>query len=350
MSRMRSHLAIILCITLAIVAYMLLANCMEIEEGYDAKFSNRAHTDPPNSPYHNNLMKKIVGGAKKLNIHVKYSGDLNLTKVDKNKIEEIIHEDLNMLLKPLRDKGYDIVQKDKINVKEKSFFGGKPDLTIEFVSNSSKASNWVPGKITMYEANSYESKTLSGDNLLPGTEKHSRSTLRHELLHALGLNDTDKDRAGASTGGSPNTAGKHLESLASCYHNAYHDFSILATPTKDDISGVIHYYNSLKHGSPSNDCKASMVTAITDTWNSVNVNKRYSNEGRTVEHFLVGLEYSNESDAILDALLNAGANIKAKDNSGKTALYYAEDANKNETFGAENKFPDSFLKRLGKQP
>lgn len=239
--------------TTPMVLCLLIASCMSVEEsGYDAKGSNVSQQNGfTNSPSQKNLMTKLDGGRdNKWVIHVKYHPSRSFSPEDKAKIEATIEEDINIWLQSLRDKNIDVVK--TIEVTSGRVF--TPDLTIEFNprSRQPKESTTTFEKAalrgTRITINMETQTNLSDDSLIPGTSDYSRNTLRHELGHALGLNDTYDVRTRKATG-------LHPPSLMSSFYNQFNDSSRLAHLTKDDIDSLLIYYKIIHEGLyPSDAC------------------------------------------------------------------------------------------------
>lgn len=236
----------------------------------------------------------------------------------------------------------------------------------------------------------------------------------HESGHAIGLDDTYPKGRKNSTGGSSKTSGKHAESVMggllplnsdkhleltrddiagvenlylyyhvpeyrdrkACYDDEfiwdkgskgciprypviyavkYGTEGILRRLLHDDSNVDVNQKDPLGNTALHEALKRmddGMVDVLLDTslrGQDIDA-KLTNNEGQTVLHLLVANEYSPESENILGHLLNAGVDLNAEDNQGKTAYNYAQEYNaeleQNTLGGGEQKFPADFLDKI----
>lgn len=402
---------------------LFLASCFpDPEQNSDVEYTliHQRHGNDYKIP----LIKKVHNN--KLRILIDFKGKLS----DKQKtlLEESVKEAIDSWLEPLRlfvskynpNKGH-IISKDDIVIKRKGWnplkFGiFPPALLITFRDKRGRSEylfkrgrGWpFPGYVNM-KLSDY----ATGDNYVAG---YSYSTLKHEIGHAMGLDDTYEEevRGYPNKGAYKDTAGSQPLSVMSCHYKGASAYR--AQLGKDDIAGIeaLYKYHFLKeydkcHPSyqyendpPGCIPKQPLIFAVRDIYGdihrllmddpSVDVNEKgpcgntalheaidlvnnaeklyavdilldknlrgkdlditlTNNEGQTVLHLLVANEYSADySGKILDLLLDAGANVNAKDNQGKTAYNYATEYNdrleQNLLGAGEQKFPNNFINKL----
>ena len=295
---------------------------MPVEEGHDTKGSNFAQTGFSGDNKQDNLMKKLDGGRdSKWVVQVKYPDNLNFTPDERKQIEQTVKEDIDLWLQPLRDQGYDVVK--EVKVTSRRLFTGS-DLIVQFASSThqQKASTTAFKKAgilrrvrTMITMRSDRSG-LVGDSLIPGTTNFSRNTLRHEIGHAFGLDDTYDVRARKAVG-------LHPPSIMSSFYNLFNDKSRLASLTQDDIDSLLIHYKVIHEGAdPAYACTHNPELVYDDTIDPAGC--------VPAKPLLYALKYYEDTDdfVIGDFLEDSRVKANDTDDNKNSALHLALTSNK----------------------